>query len=209
MPIFSERLTWRAGNSELPFPCHLSVMASAYAGSLTSRRLGPPPVALFLQRACSRAWRYSHLHGKFDFSSRTGKTHFPDAVFFRGREKNLSVRPRAVRAPERVGGFHPPYAIRSRRRMCSSHIRNSPQADDRPATLCASSGSHRSRVEWISLSEHLFEPERYARTARIAVSPVTHDLRRDRDLFVELICEASRDLWCIVVVIAVKRVPVA
>ena len=48
------------------------------------------------------AWRSTASAGKFDFSSRTGKTHFPDADFFRGREKTLSVRPRAVRTPERA-----------------------------------------------------------------------------------------------------------
>jgi hypothetical protein len=60
---------------------------------------------------------------------------------FSGPRKNLSVRPRAVRTPDRAQRFHSPYAIRLRQRMCSSHIRNSPKADDRPATLCAISHS--------------------------------------------------------------------
>ena len=35
----------------------------------------------------------------------------PDADFFRGREKNLSVRPRAVRTPERAQRFHSPLSL--------------------------------------------------------------------------------------------------
>jgi hypothetical protein len=88
--IFSERLRWRAGNSGLPFPCHLSVMASAYAGSLTSRRLGPPLVALFFNERPARAHGgIATSTGKFDFSSRTGKTHFPDADFFGAEKKKI------------------------------------------------------------------------------------------------------------------------
>ena len=107
------------------------------------------------------AWRSTASAGKFDLSSRTGKTHFPDADFFRGREKNLSVSPRAVRAPERVEGFHPPYAIQLRQRMCSSHIRNSPKADDRQTTLKLAPGAKKLQKREYSrpFRSHLRETE--------------------------------------------------
>jgi hypothetical protein len=114
----------------------------------------------------------------------------------------MACRPRTVSLPLRkVNAPRPPPAARPQ--IPDRHERWAARKDR------ASSGSHRSPVEWLRQSELLFEPERDTRTAKIAVSPVTHDLRRDRGLFVELICEAGRDLWRIVVVIAVKRVPVA
>ena len=85
---------------------HLDHLTAAVVGRV------PRSAALVLcfhaVRQYEIAWRSTASAGKFDFSSRTGKTQFADADFFRGREKNLSVRPRAVRTPDRAQRFQPP-----------------------------------------------------------------------------------------------------
>ena len=79
---------------------HLDHLPAAVVGRV--RRSAALVLCFHAVRHYEIAWRSTASAGKFDLSSRTGKTHVPDADFFWGREKNLSVRPRAVRTPERV-----------------------------------------------------------------------------------------------------------
>ena len=91
---------------------HLDHLTAAVVGRV--RRSAALVLCFHAVRQYEIAWRSTASAGKFDLSSRTGKTHFPDADFFRGREKNLSVRPRAVRTPDRAQRFHSPYPLSNR-----------------------------------------------------------------------------------------------
>jgi hypothetical protein len=107
---------------------HLDHLAAAVVGRV--RR----PTALVLcfhaVRQYEIAWRSTASAGTFDLSSRTGKT--PEANFLGPRKKSVRETPGGS-GPRARGGISSPLC----QRMGSSHIRNSPKADDRPTTLCA------------------------------------------------------------------------
>jgi hypothetical protein len=53
------------------------------------------------------------------------------------------------------------------------------------------------------------EPECNPRTARSAIAPVAHNLRRDRALLIDLEREAGRELRRVVIIVRIERIPIA
>ena len=70
---------------------HLDHLTAAVVGRV--RRPAAFVLCFHAVRHYEIAWRSTASAGKFDFSSRTGKTQFVDADFFRGRKKSVRETP--------------------------------------------------------------------------------------------------------------------